>query len=177
VRGEELSGIIRREGKMPLDRVVAIFRQICEGLAAAHDKGVLHRDLKPQNIMVDREDHVYVMDFGLAKIVDQSGLTQTGAVMGTPAYMSPEQVKGETLDLRSDIYSLGMILYEMITGRRPYDEGTAFEIMIRRLHAPPPPVGEAHKDVPEYLLRILGRCIEIDKDLRYESLCDVIRDL
>ena len=177
VSGEDLAGIIRREGKLPLERIMTIFRQICEGLAAAHDKGVLHRDLKPQNIMVDGEDHVYVMDFGLAKAVDQSGMTQTGAVMGTPAYMSPEQVKGETLDLRSDIYALGIILYEMMTGRRPYDEGSSFEIMMRRLKSPPAPAGDLRNDLPGYLLRILDRCIEIDKDLRYGSLREVIRDL
>jgi tetratricopeptide (TPR) repeat protein/TolB-like protein/predicted Ser/Thr protein kinase len=177
IPGEDLASIIRREGPLTLDRTITIFRQICEGLAAAHDKGVLHRDLKPQNIMVDSESHVYVMDFGLAKANDQSGLTQTGAVMGTPEYMSPEQVKGEPLDLRSDIYSLGMILYQMITGRRPYDEGSAYEIMMRRLKNPPPPAGEIRPDIPCYLLRILDRCIEIDKNLRYGSLREVIHDL
>lgn len=177
VSGEDLADIIRREGPLRLDRTITIFRQICEGLAAAHGKGVLHRDLKPQNIMVDGESRVYVMDFGLAKAIDRTGMTITGAVMGTPAYMSPEQVKGETLDLRSDIYSLGIILYEMLTSRRPYQEGSAYEIMMRRLKSPPPPAGEVRPDIPNYLLRILDRCIEINKDLRYESLREVIHDL
>ena len=177
VPGEDLASIIRREGKLPIERILSIFRQICEGLAAAHDKGVLHRDLKPQNIMVDEETHAYIMDFGLAKVVDRSGITRTGEFMGSPAYMSPEQVKGETLDLRSDIYSLGMVLYEMITGRRPYEEGSAYEIMMRRLNTPPPPAGEIRTDIPAYLLHILARCIEINKDLRYGSLQEIIRDL
>jgi len=177
VCGEDLAAIIRREGKLPLERLVGIFRQICLGLAAAHDGGVLHRDLKPQNIMVGAGGHVYLMDFGLAKVVDESGMTQTGAVMGTPAYMSPEQVKGETLDIRSDIYSLGTILYEMMTGRRPYAEGSAYEVMMKRLNSPPPPVRDLNPDLPDYLLRILDRCLETDRNLRYGSLHEAIRDL
>lgn len=177
VRGEDLASIIRREGSLSIDRILAIFGQICEGLAAAHQKGVLHRDLKPHNIMVDSQDHVYVMDFGLAKAIGQGGMTQTGAVMGSPAYMSPEQVQGKILDLRSDIYSLGMILYEMLTGRRPYDKGTAYEIMMQKLKRPPPPAGEIRPDIPAYLLGILDRCIEIDKGRRYGSLLEVINDL
>jgi tetratricopeptide (TPR) repeat protein/predicted Ser/Thr protein kinase len=177
VRGEDLAELIRREGQLPLDKAGRFFRQICDGLAAAHEKGVLHRDLKPQNIMVDSENRVYVMDFGLAKAVDRSGMTQTGAVMGSPAYMSPEQVKGEKLDLRSDIYSLGIILYEMITGRKPYQEGSAYEIMIRRLKTPPTPAVKIRPDAPSYLLRILDRCLEIDKDLRYGSIQEIVRDL
>jgi tetratricopeptide (TPR) repeat protein/predicted Ser/Thr protein kinase len=177
VHGEDLAAILRRENRLPVEMILTIFRQICEGLAAAHDKGVLHRDLKPQNIMVDAENHVYVMDFGLAKAIDRSSMTQTGEIMGTPAYMSPEQVKGEKLDLQSDIYSLGMLLYEMITGRRPYDEGSLYEVMMRRLKSSPPPAGEIRPDIPDYLLRILDRCIEINKNLRYGSIREVIHDL
>ncbi len=177
VRGEDLSGIIVRERKMPLERLVRIFRQICLGLAAAHDAGVLHRDLKPQNIMVGEDDHVYVMDFGIAKAIDQTGMTQTGAMMGTPSYMSPEQVKGQTLDIRSDIYSLGVILYEMVTGRRPFDGGSVYEVMVRRINAPPPPARDINPDLPDYLRRILDRCLEVDRDLRYPNLHELLRDL
>ena len=130
VDGRDLSTILKKQGKLPIDRLLRVFRQTAEGLKAAHDQGVTHRDLKPQNIMLDASERVYVTDFGMAKSSEQSGMTQTGAVIGTPFYMSPEQVKGEPVGPQSDIFSLGVILYQMATGVVPFGGATPFEVMM-----------------------------------------------
>ena len=177
VAGETLADLIRREGKLAVSRIVAIFRQLCEGLAAAHDQGILHRDLKPANVMLDGSDHVYIGDFGLARSIDQSRLTMTGAMVGTPAYMSPEQVKGEPIDARSEIFSLGVILYEMATGREPFAGDSSYAVMMKRLQGPPPPAGVLNPDLPAHLRKVLDRCLAIDRDLRYGSAREILRDL
>jgi serine/threonine protein kinase len=137
VDGVDLSTVLKRDGRLPVARFVRLWRQILEGLRAAHEQGVVHRDLKPQNVMVDATDRVYVTDFGLAKSLEQSGVTQTGAIVGTPYYMSPEQVKGAPVDHRSDIYSAGVLLYEMATGRLPFTGATPYEVMAQRLQKAP----------------------------------------
>jgi eukaryotic-like serine/threonine-protein kinase len=177
VEGEDLAAIIKREGKLPLARLIPIFRQILEGLRAAHEQGVIHRDLKPQNIMIDAAGRVYVTDFGLAKSLEQSGMTQTGAVMGSPYYMSPEQVKGAPIDHRSDIYSLGVILYELSTGLLPFTGSTPYEVMAQRLQRAPRPARELNPELPGYLRKILERCMAIDPAVRYPSVDDVLADL
>jgi len=177
VEGDDLAHLLKRSPRLPIARVLHIFRQICEGLQAAHEHGIIHRDLKPQNVMLGASDHVYLTDFGLARTAEQSGMTQTGAVIGTPHYMSPEQVKGEEAGVRSDIYSLGVILYEMLTGRVPFTGDSVYEVMIQRLRKPPPPAAEANPDIPPYLGRILERCLEIDPALRYQSIPEILADL
>jgi tetratricopeptide (TPR) repeat protein len=177
VEGEDLATLLRREGRLPIERLTRIFRQILEGLQAAHEQGVVHRDLKPQNVMVDAADNVYVTDFGLAKSVDQSGMTQTGAIVGTPAYMSPEQVKGATVDHRSDIYSAGVLLYEMATGTLPFVGASAYEVMAQRLQRAPRPAAEINPDLPQYLRRVLERCMAVDLTARYLSVGEVLRDV
>jgi len=177
VEGEDLGTIFKREKKLPMPRVISIFRQICEGVAAAHEPGVIHRDLKPQNIMIDSSDRVYVTDFGLAKTVEQSGITQTGSVIGTPFYMSPEQVRGAAIDQRSDIYSLGVMLYQMATGQLPYTGNTPYEVMIQRVQRPPRPARELNPEIPLYLTRILDRCMAIDPALRYATVAEILQDL
>ena len=177
VEGDDLAGLLKREKRLPIPRVLAIFRQICEGLQAAHQKGVIHRDLKPQNVMIDAQDHVYLMDFGLAKMVEQSGMTQTGAVVGTPYYMSPEQVKGETAGPQSDIYSLGVILYEMVTGAVPFTGKSVFEVMMQRMQKAPPPAAQANPEIPGYLQKILDRCLAVDPAVRYQSAAEILADL
>ncbi|HTD53071.1 MAG TPA: protein kinase, partial [Thermoanaerobaculia bacterium] len=177
VDGEDLSHILKREGKLPVDRVVNLFRQICEGLGAAHEQGVIHRDLKPQNVMVDCNDKVFVMDFGLAKSLEQSGLTQAGAIVGTPYYMSPEQVKGEATEARSDIFSLGVILYEMATGELPYTGVTPYEVMVQRTLKPPRPPEQINPEIPQYLRRVIERCLSINPELRYSTTAEILQDI
>src|SRR5439155_1111118 len=154
-----------------------VFRQTAEGLKAAHDQGVIHRDLKPQNIMLDASERVYVTDFGMAKSSEQSGMTQTGAVIGTPFYMSPEQVKGESVGPRSDIYALGVILYQMAAGVVPFTGATPFEVMIQRVQRPARPVGELNPELPRYLQKIIERCMAMDPSLRYQTVADILADL
>jgi serine/threonine-protein kinase len=145
VDGRPLSEVMRREGPLPLDRVVRITKQAAEALGAAHDLGIIHRDFKPDNIMVcdkpGRPDWVEVVDFGIAKrpAMDsqQPGLTQIGYVLGTPLYMSPEQVAGEGLDRRSDLYSLALVAYEMLSGDLPFEGATTQSKMVKRLLEPP----------------------------------------
>ncbi len=177
VEGEDLASLLRHTGPLPLTRLVHVFRQICEGLAAAHDEGVVHRDLKPQNVLLDAEDHVWLTDFGLAKSLGGSAMTQMGAVMGTPSYMSPEQVRGQVVDNRSDIYSLGIVLYEMATGRTPFAGGSMYEVMMRRLTTPPRPVADLNPAVPPYLSKVLERCLEVDPRSRFHSVGEILIDL
>jgi len=177
VEGEDLSTVLKRSGRLGISRLTHIFRQILEGLRAAHDQGVIHRDLKPQNIMLDASDNVYVTDFGLAKSLEQSGMTQTGAIVGTPYYMSPEQVKGAPIDHRSDIYSLGVILYEMSTGRLPFTGSSPYEVMAQRLHTVPEPAGRINPDLPAYLSKVLERCMTVDIAARYQTVEEILRDL
>jgi serine/threonine protein kinase/tetratricopeptide (TPR) repeat protein len=177
VEGEDLSTILERGGPLPTPRLIHIFRQILEGLIAAHEQGVVHRDLKPQNIMLDASDNVFVTDFGLAKSLEQSGMTQTGVIVGTPYYMSPEQVKGSPIDHRSDIYSLGVILYQMSTGQLPFTGSTPYEVMAQRLHATPAPPTRINPDLPAFLGKILERCMAVDPAARYQTVADVLKDL
>jgi tetratricopeptide (TPR) repeat protein len=177
VDGRDLSTILKKQGKLPTDRLLRIFRQVAEGLKAAHDQGVIHRDLKPQNIMLDASDRVFVTDFGLAKSAEQSGMTQTGAVIGTPFYMSPEQVKGETVGPQSDIFSLGVILYQMAAGAVPFGGATPFEVMISRIQRPPKPVRELNPELPAYLQKIIERCLTVDSALRYQNVQQILDDL
>jgi tetratricopeptide (TPR) repeat protein len=177
VEGTDLGHVLKREGKLPFARILKIFGQVCEGLGAAHEQGVIHRDLKPQNIMLDAKDNVFVMDFGLAKSLEQSGMTQDGAIVGTPYYMSPEQVKGDTIGARSDIYSLGVILYEMASGQLPYTGRTPYEVMVQRTLKPPKPPDQINPEIPPYLGNIIQRCLAIDPALRYGSTGEILEDL
>ena len=177
VDGPDLATLMRREGRLTLQRVIDIFRQILEGLQAAHDQGVIHRDLKPQNILLDSRGHVLIADFGLAKSVEYGTLTEAGKVIGTPHYMSPEQVKGVALDQRSDIYSLGIMLYEMLTGALPFTGSSAYEVMIQRTTRTPRPASDHNPKIPRYLSQILDRCLQPEVNLRYNSTAEILRDL
>src|ERR1044072_7717592 len=171
VNGHPLSAISRKGGPLSLDRVVRIARQAAEALGAAHNLGIIHRDFKPDNIMVcdkpGRPDWVGGVDFGIAKraVADaqQAGLTQAGFVLGTPLYMSPEQVAGEDLDPRSDLYSLALVVYEMLTGALPFDGGQTQSQMVKRLLDPPKPLNLARPQlalppaVESVIMRALAR--------------------
>ena len=177
VDGEDLTKLIKREGRLPVSRVLAVFGEICKGLAAAHEQGVVHRDLKPQNVMLDAAGTVYVTDFGLAKSLAGTGMTEMGAILGTPSYMSPEQVRGEPAGPRSDIYALGVILYEMATGQVPFTGGSPYEIMMRRLSHKPKPAAELNPEIPAFLQKIMERCMATDPAARYPSAEAILEDL
>ena len=137
VEGQDLYSLLRSGEQLTLERKVKIAREICRALEAAHEQGVVHRDLKPQNIMVENSGRVLVMDFGIARSMEDTGLTNTGALIGTPAFMSPEQAKGEKLDIRSDLFSFGVIFYEMLTGKAPYVAETAVGLLLKRVQERP----------------------------------------
>src|SRR5215472_13992494 len=160
VEGEGLHQIIKQRGKLDVAEAVDIAEQVAKGLAAVHGEGVIHRDLKPQNIMRDKHGRIVVMDFGLARSLGESGMTQTGAIVGTLEYMSPEQAMGVALDQRSDIYSVGLIFYELLTGRAPYDADTAIASLMKRTREDARPASDVEQSVPQPLSAIVGRCLE-----------------
>src|SRR5213593_2568137 len=139
VVGRNLADIVRVVGALPPHIVVTLSKQVLDGLSAAHRIGVVHRDLKPSNIMLTPDGVAKVMDFGIAKVQGSQNLTATGALVGTVYYMSPEQVRGEAVDARSDIYSFGIILFELLTGRVPFKEESDFSVMMHHVRTPAPP--------------------------------------
>ncbi|NIM91163.1 MAG: protein kinase [Candidatus Aminicenantes bacterium] len=177
VPGEDLKSSITRMGPVTVGKTIAVAKQVCEGLAEAHRLGVVHRDLKPQNIMVDQEGNVRIMDFGIARSVRGKGITGASVMIGTPEYMSPEQVEGKDTDQRSDIYSLGVILYEMLTGRVPFEGDTPFTIGVKHKSELPQDPQELNAQLPEDLSKVILKCLEKDKDSRYKSAGEVRSEL
>ena len=177
VDGRDLRAVIRKRGKLPPDETIRIIAQVCRALESAHAAGVVHRDLKPQNIMLDAKDRVYVMDFGLAHSLETPGMTQTGALLGTPEYMSPEQAKGIKVDARSDLFSLGIIFYEMLTGIRPYKADTALATLLKRIQERPQPPAEIDPTIPQPISDVVRKCLEIDRDQRYSTAREILEDL
>lgn len=177
VEGSDLRDLIRKKGKIPPDQSVAIMMQICRALEAAHGEGVIHRDLKPQNIMQDKQGRILVMDFGLAHSVESVGMTQTGALLGTMEYMSPEQALGHTLDARSDLFTLGLIFYELLTGTLPFRAETSLASLLKRTQERAVPISELTKEVPQALSNIVSKCLERDPKQRYQSVQEVMADL
>jgi len=177
VSGEDLKSIIRMMGPMSAGKTVYIARQIAEGLAEAHRLGVYHRDLKPQNIMIDREGNVRIMDFGIARSAKVKGMTGAGVVVGTPEYMAPEQFEGREADARSDIYALGAILYEMTTGRLPFEGETFVSIALKQKTEAPRTPKEFNPQLPDDLNRLIMRCLERNREKRFQSANDILADL
>ncbi len=177
VPGEDLKKFIRKSGQVGAGRAVSIAKQVCEGLAEAHHLGVVHRDLKPQNIMVDEDGNARIMDFGIARSLRGKGITGAGVMIGTPEYMSPEQVEGKEADQRSDIYSLGIILYEMLTGRVPFEGDTPFTIGVKQKSEAPRDPRQLNAQIPEDLSHLILRCLEKDKDKRYQSTDELHAEL
>ncbi len=177
VDGEDLRTILRREGKLAPKDAVSIAEQVCRALDCAHSEGVIHRDLKPQNIMRDRNGRIVVMDFGLARSLGDHGMTQTGAIVGTLEYMSPEQAMGTTLDQRSDIFSVGLIFFELLTGKAPYKADTAIASLMKRTREEAQPASDVDASVPKTLSAIVSRCLEREPDNRYHSAVELLQQL
>lgn len=177
VKGENLRRLIKKMGRLSPEQAVPIARQVGEGLAEAHRLGVLHRDLKPQNIMIDEEGKARIMDFGLARFLKSDGTTETGVVVGTPAYISPDQVEGLEIDGRSDLYSLGVVLYEMVTGRTPFQSETGLSLALKHVIETPKDPREINAEIPEALSRIILKCLEKDREIRYQTAEELITDL
>jgi len=178
VPGRDLRSILEERGKLTAEETVDIFQQICLGLEAAHGVGILHRDLKPQNVMREDTGRVVVMDFGLARMIDSSdGMTQTGAIMGTFDYMSPEQALGKELDQRSDIFALGLIGYEMLTGSMPFRAESRIASLLKRTQQPAVPLSEVDRKIPDTLSKIIAKCLEKDPANRYQRAEELEADI
>ena len=177
VEGENLAHLLHQQTKLPPKDAVAVIEQVCRALEAAHNVGVIHRDLKPQNIMWEKGGRILVMDFGLAKTLEGERMTQTGAMVGTMEYMSPEQALAHNLDQRSDIFSLGLIFYELLTGQAPFRADSPVASLIKRTQERVVPVSELDNTVPVGLSQIVSRCLERDLTLRYQSASELLADL
>ncbi len=177
VAGRSLRDVIERDGPLPSERAVEIFRQLAEALAVAHDEGVVHRDLKPANVLLDDTGRAYITDFGIARSLAHSGVTQPGEILGTLEYLSPEQARGEEVDARSDLYALGLVLFEMLSGKLPFRGGSHAEILAQRLHGAPRDLAEVGVEAAPYLRAILRRCLERSPARRYASARQILADL
>ncbi|MEE8442605.1 MAG: carboxypeptidase regulatory-like domain-containing protein, partial [Dehalococcoidia bacterium] len=172
-----LHDLIQAQGRMPLDRAVDITHQVALALEAAREKGIVHRDIKPQNILIGPEGTVKVTDFGIGRATDLSTMTRTGAVMGTPHYMSPEQAQGLRVDIRSDIYSLGISLYQMLTGEVPFNADTPWQVIRQHIDSKPTPVRRKRPDVPRAVALVVERCLSKDLDRRYSTPLELAQAL
>jgi len=177
VPGEDLKSMIRMSGQLGVGTAVNIAKQVCEGLAEAHHMGIIHRDLKSSNIMIDRDGNVRIMDFGIARSLKVKGITGAGVMIGTLEYMSPEQVEGKEVDQRSDIYSLGVILYEMVTGRVPFEGDSPFTIGVKHKSELPKDPKELNGQLPDDLSRLILKCREKTKEKRYQNAEEVHAEL
>jgi serine/threonine protein kinase len=177
LQGRELRDILNEKSLLPLNQVLDIVAQVAQGLAYAHEHGIVHRDVKPSNIMIQKDGHVKITDFGIARMASAAVRTQTGMVLGSPKYMSPEQVMGKLTDQRSDIFSLGVMLYEMLTGRPPFSGENVNAIMYQTLNAAPPQPSSMNPAVPDMLNFIVAKALAKKMDERYQNSEEFANDL
>ena len=177
LHGRELRDILNRDGMLPVDQVLDIAAQVAQGLAYAHEHDIVHRDVKPSNIMVTSDGHVKITDFGIARMASAAVRTQTGMVLGSPKYMSPEQVLGKPIDQRSDIFSLGVMLYEMLTGQAPFAGENVNAIMYQTLNAVTAPPTMLNPKVPEMANFIVAKALTKELEDRYQNARDFAVDL
>lgn len=170
LRGESLQRRLDRQGPLPAEEIVRIAQQVASGLAAAHGQGLVHRDIKPANILLeDGVERVTLTDFGLARAVDDASMTRSGVIAGTPQYMSPEQARGDNVDARSDLFSLGSVMYAMCTGRPPFRAETSYGVLRRITDTEPRPIREVNPNIPEWLERFIQRLLAKSLDDRIQT--------
>ena len=177
VDGTDLKSVIQEQGAMSVEEAITIGTQVLEALRAAHEAGVIHRDLKPQNIMIDKDGTVCVADFGIAKSADAGSLTMTGQIIGTPEYMSPEQAEGKEVGFNSDLYSFGLVVYEMLTGDVPFKAESIISTLMLRLREPPPPPSTVNSKVPRWLDMLVMKALEPAIAERYQSADEILADI
>ncbi len=177
LEGQELRQLMGENRQLPIRKALSITAQVADGLAYAHERGIVHRDIKPANIMILGEDLAKLTDFGIARMRTSEVKTQTGMRLGSPKYMSPEQVIGKRTDYRSDIFSLGIVLYEMLTGKAPFSGGNLESLMYQTIHFTPPPPSRINPDIPEMLDLIIAKLLEKSADDRYQGAREVASDL
>jgi serine/threonine protein kinase len=172
VEGESLRSVLNRFGGLPVRKAVNVALQICSGLKEAHVQGIVHRDLKPENVMIDANGNVKIMDFGIARSME-AATRLTGSMVGTPAYMAPEQVSGKPVDYRTDIYSLGLMLYEMFTGSQALQADTPVAVALKQIRETPPPPHEIEPTIPVPIERAILKCLEKDPSKRFQSIAEL----
>jgi serine/threonine-protein kinase len=177
VDGENLKQLVGREGPLPVREAVGVAIHVARALGYAHGRGIVHRDVKPQNVILTEDGRPKVTDFGIARSVDVDGVTQTGTVMGTSDYIAPEQAQGQHVDDRTDVYSLGVVLYELLTGELPFGGESFVAVAMQHVHEPPPSVLELRGDVPARLDYVLRRTMAKDPADRYGSMDELVADL
>ncbi|MDH4271159.1 MAG: protein kinase, partial [Candidatus Aminicenantes bacterium] len=177
VLGEDLKSLVSRAGRLSIDRALSVAKQIAEGLSEAHRLGIVHRDLKPQNIMIDRQGNAKIMDFGIARLLAGPDLTGAGMMIGTPAYMSPEQVDGTGVDPRTDIYALGLILYEIVAGRPPFEGDNSLSLALKHKNELPKSPRESNPQIPEELDRLILKCLAKKKEQRFQTAEELLAGL
>jgi len=177
VPGENLKDMIGMMGQLSPGQAVSIARQVCEGLSEAHKLNVVHRDLKPNNIIIDREGNARIIDFGIARSLKAKCITRSRMMVGTPEYMSPEQVEAKEVDQQSDIYSLGVVLYEMVTGMIPFDGETPLSIAMKHKSEEPQDPRGINSQIPEDLSRVILKCMEKNKEKRFQTVEELLSEL
>ncbi len=174
--GRDLEALLKRDPPLGLDEKLDVTIQLCVGLSYAHEQGIVHRDIKPSNVRVLEDGTVKILDFGIAKFA-MSAMTQSGSVMGTAQYMAPEQIMGQPVDGRADLFSTGVLLYEIIAGQKPFSGDTPTAIVYQILHAEPTPIRSIVPDVPEQLADIIRRALKKDPDHRYSRANEMAAEL